>query len=74
MCVSRLDLTHVANGGRGGMIEFLHPQVSLPKFWGETSQRVKKCNVCEMLYANKLHLFIVFGEHDGHIGNINHLW
>ena len=50
------------------------PTCFLPKFWDETSQRVKKCNVCEMLYANKLHLFIVFGEHDGHIGNINHLW
>ena len=25
-------------------------------------------------YANWLHLFIVFGEHDGYISNINHIW
>ena len=27
----------------------------------------------KLLYANLLHLFIVSSEHDGYIGNINHL-
>ena len=33
------------------------------------------CDVCETFKVCKLaHLFMVFGEHDGYIGNMNHLW
>ena len=32
------------------------------------------CNVCEESICKLVYLFIVFGEHGGYIGNINHLW
>ena len=32
------------------------------------------CNVCETLICKLVYLFIVFGEHNRYIDNINHLW
>ena len=70
---------HVTNGGNDGMLptvglELLYLLVSQAKFRDETSRREKQCNICETLICKLVYLFIVFGEYDRYIGNINHLW
>ena len=71
---------NVTNGGSGEIkstagMKLPYPRVSRPSFGkrlpeGESYLTFVKVSKC----SNNLYLFFVFGEHDGYIGCINHLW
>ena len=71
-------LSHVTNGSSSGMMSTagleLPYEFPRPSFGMKLIGRETNVTFVKRKDANQLHLFIIFGKHDGYIGNINHLW